>query len=135
MIYTLVKLYSSLSSALFQLDPRTGEVGGINIISLNPQFLSTYIDETLRSNLKFNRIEFERDWQNLSNADGVEILRAAEGLDRDAVGGIAALESGYVMTVDNVLKMLSMQMRLRLGLPVVIMGETGMFDTIYDVFV
>ena len=83
------------------------------------------MDDTLRSNLRHNRIEFEKDWQKLSNADGVEILRAVEGLDREALGGISALESGYVMTVDNVLKMLSMQMRLRLGLPVVIMGETG----------
>ena len=32
---------------------------------------------------------------------------------------------GYVLTIDNMLKMLSIQLRLRFHLPVVIMGETG----------
>jgi ABC-type glutathione transport system ATPase component len=107
------------------MDPRTGEVAGINIISLNPEFVSQYINETLKSNLRHNNIQFERDWQKMTNAEGVDILRAVEGLDRDALGGVSALETGYVLTVDNVLKMLSIQMRLKLGLPVIIMGETG----------
>jgi hypothetical protein len=106
------------------MDPRTGEVAGINIISLNPEFVSQYINETLKSNLRHNNIQFERDWQKMTNAEGVDILRAVEGLDRDALGGVSALETGYVLTVDNVLKMLSIQMRLKLGLPVIIMGDT-----------
>ncbi|CAM9878492.1 unnamed protein product, partial [Heterosigma akashiwo] len=32
---------------------------------------------------------------------------------------------GYVLTVDNMLKMLSISLRLRFRLPVIIMGETG----------
>ena len=31
----------------------------------------------------------------------------------------------YVLTVDNLIKMLAIQMRFRCGIPVVIMGETG----------
>jgi hypothetical protein len=53
------------------------------------------------------------------------ILRQVEGLSRDYRGGVDALEAGYVMTIDNVLKMLSIQLRLRFNVPVIIMGETG----------
>ena len=35
------------------------------------------------------------------------------------------LEPGYILTVDNMLKMLSIQLRLLFNLPVIIMGETG----------
>ena len=31
----------------------------------------------------------------------------------------------YVLTVDNLIKILAIQMRFRCGIPVVIMGETG----------
>jgi hypothetical protein len=48
-----------------------------------------------------------------------------QGLNDADPGGLAALEPGYVLTVDNLLKMLSIAMRLRYDLPVIIMGETG----------
>ena len=35
------------------------------------------------------------------------------------------LDAGYVLTVDNLLKMLSIQLRLKFNLPAIIMGETG----------
>jgi energy-coupling factor transporter ATP-binding protein EcfA2 len=35
------------------------------------------------------------------------------------------VEEGYVLTIDNMLKMVSIQQRLAFGLPVIIMGETG----------
>jgi MoxR-like ATPase len=35
------------------------------------------------------------------------------------------LEPGYVITVDNLVKMLSILMRLQCNLPVLVMGETG----------
>eukprot|EP00456_Euglypha_rotunda_P019720 TRINITY_DN17417_c0_g3_i3.p1 TRINITY_DN17417_c0_g3~~TRINITY_DN17417_c0_g3_i3.p1 ORF type:complete len:178 (+),score=26.96 TRINITY_DN17417_c0_g3_i3:132-665(+) len=35
------------------------------------------------------------------------------------------VDPGYVITIDNLLKMLSIQLRMRNNLPVVIMGETG----------
>lgn len=54
------------------------------------------------------------------------MLRQIDGLGYDSRGGVESLEPGYVMTVDNMLKMLSIQMRLRFNLPVIIMGETGM---------
>lgn len=49
----------------------------------------------------------------------------SQGLRPEHPGGLSALEAGYVLTVDNLLKMLSIQLRLRFDLPVIIMGETG----------
>ena len=52
-------------------------------------------------------------------------VREVEGLDGSRPGGAHSLDGGYVLTVDNLLKMLSIQLRLRARLPVVVMGETG----------
>jgi ABC-type lipoprotein export system ATPase subunit len=38
---------------------------------------------------------------------------------------VPEISSGYVITVDNLLKMLSIQLRMLNQVPVVIMGETG----------
>ena len=58
----------------------------------------------------------------------MEILKKVEGW-RLAAGAsdmkLHPVSAGYVITIDNLLKMLSIQLRLRNGLPVMIMGETG----------
>jgi hypothetical protein len=55
----------------------------------------------------------------------VQRLRDIQGLMGDGRGGIATMDDGYVLTVDNLLKMISILMRLKVTLPVIIMGETG----------
>jgi hypothetical protein len=109
---------------LFKMDV-FGDVHGVDILSLNASFVDRYINGELKRSLEENHFDFNRDWTNISNEDGVEILRHVEGLNQTNRGGIDSLEFGYVMTVDNLLKMLSIQLRLRFNLPVVIMGETG----------
>lgn len=79
----------------------------------------------MKASLEQNSIRFNRDWSKISNEEGVSILRQIDGLGFESRGGVESLEPGYVMTVDNMLKMLSIQLRLRFNLPVVIMGETG----------
>jgi hypothetical protein len=102
-----------------------GDVDGVDILSLNSDFVDRYIHGDLKRNLEENYLDFNRDWSNITNEEGVEILRNVEGLTYSNRGGLDSLEPGYVMTVDNLLKMLSIQLRLRFNLPVVIMGETG----------
>jgi hypothetical protein len=102
-----------------------GGVRGVDILSLNPQYVNQYIKGNLKANLEATGFNFARNWDKLTNEEGVEILRQVEGLQLDYRGGVGALEQGYVMTIDNVLKMLSIQLRLRFDLPVIIMGETG----------
>ena len=102
-----------------------GEVNGVDILSLNAAFVDRYISGELKHALEENYIKFNKDWSTMTNEEGVTILRQIAGLSVEQRGGLASLESGYVMTVDNLLKMLSIQLRLRFNLPVVIMGETG----------
>lgn len=45
--------------------------------------------------------------------EGVELLRAVWGLGSDDPGGLDQLEPGYVVTIDTIIKMLSIQLRLR----------------------
>jgi len=69
--------------------------------------------------------QFNRDWKTITNAEGCEIMRRAEGLNAASIGGVGSMVKGYMLTVDNLLKMISLQLRLRFHLPSVVMGETG----------
>ncbi len=53
------------------------------------------------------------------------MLRSLEVGSYNLLGEDEPLEPGYILTVDNMLKMLSIQLRLLFNLPVIIMGETG----------
>lgn len=110
---------------VFKTDAIMGGVSGVDILSLNPQYLAQYIDGPMKAALEQNFIDLGRDWTTITNEEGVAILRGVEGLYEHQRGGVHALEPGYVLTVDNLLKMLSIQLRLRFNLPVIIMGETG----------
>jgi midasin (ATPase involved in ribosome maturation) len=106
-------------------------VEGIDILSLNPRFLDGYISQDMGMVLKHNGVELDKDWRELSNDRAIEIVRRVEGhhvLLANAVllpSSSAVVDTGYVVTIDNLLKMLSIQLRLQNNLPVVIMGETG----------
>jgi hypothetical protein len=69
----------------------------------------------------------DRDWTTLSNQEAVKIIRTAAECSSDASDDEAwrRMDSTYMMTTDNLLKMMSILMRLRCRLPVLIMGETG----------
>lgn len=67
-----------------------------------------------------------REWvlsgSKLTNAEGLDILRHAVGWE----GQIAdRLNPRYVLTIDNLLKMLSISLRIKYGMPVIVSGETG----------
>ena len=68
-------------------------------------------------------MDLERDWSKLTNEEGVQILRNAMGTSPFAPP--PRLQAGYVITVDNLLKMLSVSLRMKYSLPVLVMGETG----------
>ena len=110
----------------FKMDDRGGGgISGVDIISLNRSYLSRHMPQDLIESLEANKFEFNRDWASIKNEEGAEILRNVDGLSFMHRGGVRSLEPGYVMTVDNMLKMLSIQLRLRYNLPAIIMGETG----------
>ena len=113
---------------LFKRDAHGGGgVAGVDVLSLQRGYADAYIPERseLRQNLEAQGVDFDKDWATLANAEGARLLREVEGLDGSRPGGAHSLDGGYVLTVDNLLKMLSIQLRLRARLPVVVMGETG----------
>jgi MoxR-like ATPase len=102
------------------------DVSGVDVLSLNPRFCDDYINREMQQALEANGIVFNKDWGKLTNEEGMRILREVDGVSDEAAAAFAhELNNGYVLTVDNLLKMLSILLRLLCGLPAVVMGETG----------
>jgi hypothetical protein len=105
-------------------------VDGVNVLSLSNRVVNQFITGDLRQHLEVNGIKISKDWRKLTMAEAVRIVRRVEGAAHMA-GGEAELDrepedaEGYCMTIDNVLKMISIQLRLKFDLPTLIMGETG----------
>ena len=97
-------------------------VDGVDVLTLNPAFVNEYLNDNLRNQLRGHGVDIGRDWSKLTNEEGIDMLRHAIGVERAAP---PRLQHGYVITVDNLLKMLSISMRMKCGLPVIVMGETG----------
>eukprot|EP00468_Gymnochlora_sp_CCMP2014_P001514 CAMPEP_0167741726 /NCGR_PEP_ID=MMETSP0110_2-20121227/1016_1 /TAXON_ID=629695 /ORGANISM="Gymnochlora sp., Strain CCMP2014" /LENGTH=5340 /DNA_ID=CAMNT_0007625809 /DNA_START=69 /DNA_END=16091 /DNA_ORIENTATION=- len=108
---------------------RGGGFEGFDILSLNKRFLNQYISHNLVESLKIQGMRnLDRDWSKLTSEEAVTILKKVEGWRLSAGSADMQLHkpsAGYVITIDNLLKMLSIQLRLKNGLPVMVMGETG----------
>jgi hypothetical protein len=100
---------------------------GCNIMCLtnSKDFLAKFIDRNLENSLNLNDLKLDKDYTHITHQEAVQLVLAVEGGDvlrrRDHLNG----PSDYVVTVDNLIKLMSIQQRLKYGLPVLIMGETG----------
>ena len=65
-------------------------------------------------------VNFSDDYRNWKKAAMIEKLSLVMGIEYPHDP-----DETYVLTVDNLIKILAIQMRFRCGIPVVIMGETG----------
>ena len=72
--------------------------------------------------LTLNRVDLQENYENLSKNEKIMKIASVVGintsLDIDP-------DPGYVLTLDNVKKIIGILMRFRCNIPVVIMGETG----------
>ncbi|MES1912642.1 MAG: hypothetical protein MHM6MM_004880, partial [Cercozoa sp. M6MM] len=112
---------------LFYGDERTDAVSGMEFIAKYKRVVRRYVDPMLRTQLRDNGIQLVRDWTRMRTAEGAEIVRRVEGfrgLDFQPVQSKADDEH-YVITLDNLLKMLSIQLRWKAHAPVLLSGETG----------
>ncbi|CAE8651944.1 unnamed protein product [Polarella glacialis] len=102
-----------------------GTIVGCNIMSLQRDFIGNFIDRNLQNSLNLNDLKLERDWSKVTHAEAVHLVHLIEGGDlltkKDHLNG----PKEYVVTVDNLIKLMSIQQRLKYGLPVILMGETG----------
>eukprot|EP00930_Biecheleria_cincta_P035478 TRINITY_DN24399_c0_g1_i1.p1 TRINITY_DN24399_c0_g1~~TRINITY_DN24399_c0_g1_i1.p1 ORF type:complete len:4764 (+),score=1067.82 TRINITY_DN24399_c0_g1_i1:48-14339(+) len=102
-----------------------GMIIGCNIMSLRQDFIGNFIDRNLQNSLNLNDLKLDRDWSKVTHQDAVQLVHQIEGgelLDKkDHLNG----PKEYVVTVDNLIKLMSIQQRLKYLLPVILMGETG----------
>jgi hypothetical protein len=100
---------------------------GCNIMSLQKEFLANFIDRNLQNSLNLNDLRLERDWSNVSYDEAVQLVHQIEGGDllKKGAQNLVPQSADYVVTIDNLLKLMSIQQRLKYGLPVILMGETG----------
>ena len=70
--------------------------------------------------LKVNKVDFNTNRTKLIKKQLITQLARVIG-----VKSYSDPDSSYVLTVDNLIKMLAIQMRFRCGIPVIIIGETG----------
>jgi ABC-type uncharacterized transport system fused permease/ATPase subunit len=66
------------------------------------------------------RVNFSEDYRQWDKDTMVEKLSRVMSIEE-----FEDPDDTYVLTVDNLIKILAIQMRFRCGIPVVIMGETG----------
>ena len=71
------------------------------------------------------QVKLNRDWSEMTTEQAVEMLRKVQGEGGAVSRPVRPVEPAYVMTIDNLLKMLSILLRIKNDLPVIIMGETG----------
>lgn len=102
-----------------------GTIFGCNIMSLHKDFLPRFIDRDLENSLNLNDMKLEKDWTKVSQEEAIHFLHSVEGGELLKKSKNIAAPTDYVMTIDNLLKLLSIQQRLKYGLPVILMGETG----------
>ena len=74
----------------------------------------------LYTGLKHNRVNFDEDCRQWPKGTMIQKIATVMGIDFPYDP-----DETYVLTVDNLIKILAIQMRFRCGIPVVIMGETG----------
>jgi len=111
---------------VFYTDTKGQEISGLDVFSLNNRFTSKFLHPTLQQALIENKVDLNKDWSELTTEEGMALIKKVEGSwISQARIPCDDVEPSYVITIDNMLKMLSIQLRLRNNLPVVIMGETG----------
>ena len=77
----------------------------------------------LFNTLSVNRVKLQENYNKLSKLEKVAKIASVVGLDFGP--NLTDPDPDYVLTLDNVIKILAILMRFRCNIPVVIMGETG----------
>lgn len=124
-LYLIV--YSTHSYIFFNEDRSTVTFVGFIIDKrgnlCNPQgaiIEPNYMSRRLHDGLERQEVKLSDNHNNWQKGDMIKTLATVMGIKnyRDP-------DKTYVLTVDNLIKILAIQMRFRCGIPVVIMGETG----------
>ncbi|XP_064404373.1 E3 ubiquitin-protein ligase RNF213-like isoform X3 [Halichondria panicea] len=100
----------------FIVTPNGDLVDPVHRVVLEPAIMRPQ----LYTRLKHDKINFDEDYRIWSKELMIQKIASVMGLK-----SLTDPDSSYVLTPDNLIKMLAIQMRFRCDIPVVIIGETG----------
>ena len=83
------------------------------------------IPKQLYNLLKKNKVDLEEDFHNWDRHKMLSILVNVLGVPSNSSDAPPDPDPNYVLTVDNVKKILAIHMRFRSNIPVILMGDTG----------
>ena len=83
------------------------------------------ISQQLYNLLKKNEVNLEEDFHNWDRHKMLSILVNVLGVPSNSSDAPPDPDPNYVLTVDNVKKILAIHMRFRSNIPVILMGDTG----------
>ena len=83
------------------------------------------IPKQLYNLLKKNEVDLEEDFHNWDRHKMLSILVNVLGVPSNSSDAPPDPDPNYVLTVDNVKKILAIHMRFRSNIPVILMGDTG----------
>jgi hypothetical protein len=96
----------------------------VNFLSLDPKKLRERMHPGLMRHLQQNHINVGSDLDQLGASLGV-ILGSLTDVQRTPAEAASLLGGRYCLTGDSLMKMLAIYVRVRCGLPVILMGECG----------
>ncbi|XP_029109785.1 E3 ubiquitin-protein ligase rnf213-beta [Scleropages formosus] len=96
------------------VDPQNGAV-----------IMGDVMSQDLLEGLQRQRISLTEDFDHLPREEKIQRISFVVGAKKGWIKGQFDPDPTYELTTDNVMKMLAIHMRLRCGIPVIIMGETG----------
>ena len=87
---------------------------------ISPPQVPQAVKDYWSKGFKFNTNWSFTDYKHMQQKEGEELLQTVLG-----VSTIGSVPERFVLTIDNVMKMLAIYFRVTSGIPVVIMGETS----------
>ena len=129
--FALMRKWSVRPMILPCMNPNGQGIVGYKLLALDPTQVPQAVKDYWVTGFTIKSANFKfKDYSNLPQAEGVEILKTVLGVTQ--YGDVPAQ---FVLTIDNILKMLAIYFRVASGIPVVIMGETGCGKTFSTVSV
>ena len=110
----------------FLLQQAGGKRGGFTLLARDQDKLKAAIDSKLYNELYVNRLldSVGEDKGQLAG-DFLKILSKVTGIDKGEATKQELLSGRFCMTYDTILKTVAIYIRIRCGIPVVLMGECG----------
>lgn len=96
----------------------------VSFLSLDPKRMQESMHPGLKAYLLKNRINIGEDLNRL-NERHHQVLSSLTEVQRTREEADSLMKGGYCLTGDSLLKMLAIFVRVRCGIPVVLMGECG----------